>query len=141
MAYFYIKPDVAGGIGRGTVMDATVHPPVVNKLVYLMEGWFGDVIVTTFPCFLIVDEVRQGLLNIGFSGASFAHVDVIKSEDFLELQPDVELPSFVWLKVSGKAGEDDFGIAQNLRLVVSERVLNLLEDFGIPSAIVEPYNG
>lgn len=139
MGYFYLRPDVAGGIGPGTVMDTTVHPPVVSKLVYLMEGWYGDVIVTTFPCFLVVDEVRRGLLNIGFSGASFAHVDVIKSENFLQLQPHVELPNFVWLKVSGKAGQDDFGIAQNLRLVVSERVLNLLEDFGIPSAIVEPY--
>lgn len=24
--YFYIKPNVAGGIGRGTIMDTSVHP-------------------------------------------------------------------------------------------------------------------
>ncbi|TPM34485.1 hypothetical protein [Mesorhizobium sp. B2-3-5] len=59
----------------------------------------------------------------------------------MELQPAVELPSFVWVKVGGKAGKDDFGIAQNLSLVVSARVLDLLENFGIPSAIVEPYEG
>jgi hypothetical protein len=88
-----------------------------------------------------VAEVKQALQNIGFSGASFAHAEITKSDNFLELQPHVELPQFVWLKVNGKAGHDDFGIARDLRLVVSERILNLLEDFGIPSAIVEPYEG
>ncbi|MER9891704.1 hypothetical protein NKJ40_06305 [Mesorhizobium sp. M0119] len=141
MDYFYIKPDVAGGIGRGTIMDTSVHPPVVSKLIYQMEGWFGDVIVTTFPCFLVVAEVKQALQNIGFSGANFAHAEITKSEDFLELQPDVELPQFVWLKVNGKAGHDDFGIAGDLRLVISKRVLDLLDRFGIPSATVEPYDG
>ncbi|MET3577650.1 hypothetical protein ABID19_000665 [Mesorhizobium robiniae] len=141
MDYFYIKPDVAGGIGRGTIMDTSVHPPVVSKLIYQMEGWFGDVIITTFPCFLVVAEVKQALQNIGFSGANFAHAEITKSEDFLELQPHVELPQFVWLKVDGKAGHDDFGIAGDLRLVISKRVLDLLDDFGIPSATVEPYDG
>jgi len=141
MKYFYIKPDVAGGIGRGTIMDTSVHPPVVSKLIYQMEGWFGDVIITTFPCFLVVSEVKQALQNIGFSGASFAHVEITKSDDFLELQPNIELPQFVWLKVSGKAGHDDFGIARDLRLVISARVLDMLEAFGIPSATVEPYDG
>ncbi|MER9328179.1 hypothetical protein NKJ26_19475 [Mesorhizobium sp. M0152] len=122
-------------------MDTSVHPPVVSKLIYQIEGWFGDVIVTTFPCFLVVAEVKQALQNIGFSGASFAHVEVTKSDDFLELQPHVELPQFVWLKVNGKAGHDDFGIASDLRLVISERMLDLLNDFGIPSATVEPYDG
>ena len=141
MEYFYINPDVAGGIGRGTIMDTSVHAPVVSKLIYQMEGWFGDVIITTFPCFLVVSEVKQALQNIGFSGASFAHVEITKSDDFLELQPNIELPQFVWLKVSGKAGHDDFGIARDLRLVISARVLDMLEAFGIPSATVEPYDG
>lgn len=59
MEYFYIKPDVAGGIGPGTIMDTSVHPPLVSKLVYQMEGWFGHVIITTFPCFLVVWRVRK----------------------------------------------------------------------------------
>lgn len=136
-----LKPDVAGGIGRGTIMDTSVHPPAGSKLIYQMEGWFGDVIITTFPCFLVVSQAKQALQNIGSSGASFAHVEITKSDDFLELQPAVELPQFVWLKVSGKAGHDDFGIAGDLRLVISERVLDILDHLGIPSATVEPYDG
>jgi hypothetical protein len=41
--------------------------------------------------------------------------------------------------VNGKAGRDDFGIAANYRLVISKRILDLLESLGIPFAVVEPY--
>ncbi|MER9432995.1 hypothetical protein [Mesorhizobium sp. M0408] len=140
MQYFYIKPDVAGGFGKGTVLDTSVHPPIVSKLIYQMDGWFGDVLITTFPCFLVTEEAKRALLEVGFSGATFAHVEVTTSEDFRELQPEVELPAFVWLKINGQAGRDDFGIARDLRLVVSERVLDLLEQLGTPSAVIEPFD-
>jgi hypothetical protein len=114
MRCFEIEPDVAGGIGRGTVMDTSVHPPVVTKLVYQFEGWFGDSIVTTFPCFLVTEDVKRRLVDLGASGAAFAQAEITISENFHELQPDVELPPFVWLKIDGQAGRDDFGIAGNL---------------------------
>jgi len=139
MRYFEIEPDVAGGIGRGTVMDTSVHPPVVSRLVYHVEGWFGDSIVTTFPCFLVTEEAKHGLVEIGISGATFAEAEVTMSEDFHELQPDVELPAFVWLKVDGRAGHDDFGIANNLNLVVSERAFDVLDELGLPSASIRPF--
>jgi hypothetical protein len=32
MKYFYIQPEVAGGLGKNTVMDRSVHPPIVSRL-------------------------------------------------------------------------------------------------------------
>jgi hypothetical protein len=32
MKYHSIEPEVAGGLGANTIMDRTVHPPVVTKL-------------------------------------------------------------------------------------------------------------
>jgi len=139
MQYFYIWPNVAGGLGEHTVLDPSAHPPIVTKLHYEVEGWFGDVIVTTFPCFLVTEETQRALQKMGFSGATFADTEVTISEDCQEDQPGLELPPFVWLKVNGKAGRDDFGIAADYRLVISKRVLDLLESLGIPFAIVEPY--
>ncbi|CDX39994.1 conserved hypothetical protein [Mesorhizobium sp. SOD10] len=139
MQYFYIEPNVAGGLGERTVLDPSVHPPIVTKLHYEVEGWFGDAIVTTFPCFLVTEETRHALQKMGFSGATFAAAEVTVSEDCQEDQPGLQLPHFVWLKVNGKAGQDDFGIAADYRLVISKRVLDLLESLGIPFAIVEPY--
>ena len=34
MKYFYIQPEVAGGLGKNTVMDRSVHPPIVSRLHY-----------------------------------------------------------------------------------------------------------
>ncbi|TPI47419.1 hypothetical protein FJW05_10570 [Mesorhizobium sp. B2-9-1] len=140
MQYFYIEPNVAGGLGEHTVLDPSVHPPIVTQLHYEVEGWFGDVIVTTFPCFLVTEETQHALQKMGFSGATFAAAEVTISEDCQEDQPGLQLPLFVWLKVHGKAGHDDFGIAADYRLVISKRVLDLLESLGIPFAVVEPYD-
>jgi hypothetical protein len=141
MQYFYIEPNVAGGLGSHTVLDPSVHPPIVTRLHYEVEGWFGDVLVTTFPCYLVTEETQRALQKMGFSGAAFADVEVTTSEEFHEDQPGQELPPFVWLKVNGKAGRDDFGIAANYLLVISKRILDLLESSGIPFAVVEPYDG
>lgn len=51
----------------------------------------------------------------------------------------VKLPPFVWLKVDGKAGHDDFGLAEDHRLVVSESVLDALRPLGISHALIEPF--
>ncbi|MER9288741.1 hypothetical protein [Mesorhizobium sp. L2C084A000] len=100
--YFKIRPNVAGGIGENTVLDSSVHPPIVTKLHYEVEGWFGDVIVATFPCLLVTEETRRALQKMGFSGATFADAEVTTSEECQEDQPGLELPPFVWLKVNGR---------------------------------------
>ncbi|TIV24700.1 MAG: hypothetical protein E5V74_01315 [Mesorhizobium sp.] len=140
MRYFDVRPDVAGGLGDHTILDNRVHPPIVHKLHYEIEGWFGDALVTTFPCFLVTEEAKQALLNMGISGANFADAEITVSDEFHELQPGQHLPEFVWLKVDGRAGHDDFGIASNYDLVISQRVLDLFERLGIPSAVIEPFN-
>lgn len=88
----------------------------------------------------MTEEAAHALSEIGFTGATFAAVEVKTSEDFRELQPEVELPSFVWLKVNGKAGHDDFGIAKNLNLVLSERVFDVFDERGLPSATIKPFD-
>ncbi|MFB9981270.1 hypothetical protein ACFSQQ_19355 [Mesorhizobium kowhaii] len=82
MRYFYIKPHVAGGLGENTVLDTSVHPPIVSKLHYQVEGWFGSALVTTFPCFLVTEEAKSALLKMSFSGAVFADAEVTTSEYF-----------------------------------------------------------
>lgn len=139
MKYFYLEPEVSGGLGDNTVMDTSVHPPIVTRLHYEFDGWLGDVAVTSFPCYLVTGAVKAKFLTAGFSGATFDKVEVTTSELFEEMQPDLELPPFVWLKVDGKAGHDDFGLAEDHRLVVSERVLDALRPLGISHALIEPF--
>lgn len=139
MTYFFVEPEVAGGLGERTEMDRSVHPPIVTRLHYAFDGWLGDVLLETFPVFIVTDEARQSLRAAGSSGVAFGGVEVTTSELFAELYPDRTLPSFVWLKPEGRAGHDDFGTAADGRLVVSQSALELLTRLGIANAFVEPF--
>jgi hypothetical protein len=139
MKYFYIQPEVAGGLGENTVMDRSVHPPIVSKLHYEFDGWGGDVLLRSFPCLIVTEDAKKKLQSVGLTGMRFDKVEVTISELFQELFPDRQLPKFVWLKVDGRPGQNDFGFVQNARLVISERALEVLKGLGISNALVTPY--
>jgi hypothetical protein len=141
MQYFYIEPEVAGGLGDQTILDRSVHPPIVDKLHYQMEGWLGDAILESFPAFIVTEEAKQGLLEAGVTGVDFADVTITTSDEFRQLYPNRALPSFAWLKPQGSPAQDDFGVASDGRLVISERALKVLQKFGVENAVVEPFDG
>jgi len=53
--------------------------------------------------------------------------------------PTLQLPRFAWLKVRGNAGQDDFGVARDGTLVVSDRALELLRKLGISNASITQF--
>ncbi|BDM23168.1 MULTISPECIES: hypothetical protein [unclassified Pseudomonas] len=127
---------MAGGLGGGTVLDASIHPPVVHSLEFQFDGWLGDQLLESFPCFIVAEVVSIAIKEAGLSGVGFGPVGVKKSEIFDAFNPGVMLPEFVWLKVFGVAGVSDFGLAQDHRLVISEAVYKLLKRFGLENAEV-----
>jgi len=140
MKYFYIQPEVAGGLGENTVMDRSVHPPIVSKLHYAFDGWGGDVLLRSFPCLIVTEDAKKKLQSVGLTGMRFDKVEVTTSEFFQDRYPNLQLPKFVWLQVAGKPGQDDFGFVQDARLLVSERALKVLEGLGISNALVTPFD-
>jgi hypothetical protein len=139
MKYFYIEPEVAGGLGKNTVMNRAVNPPVVSKLHYHVDGWLGDVLLESLPSFIVTEGAKQQLQTIGATGARFDDVEVTTSDQFRQLYPNRQLPKFVWLRVEGQPGRDDLGTAPDGRLVASERALELLRKLGIANALVAPF--
>jgi len=138
-AYYNLSPEVAGGLGERTVMDSSVHPPRVQRLHYEMEGWLGDELLESFPCFIVTARVKDALIGLGASGCTFDSVEVSKSPTFEELYPDRQLPPFFWLKVHGRAGADDLGLSEDHRLVASKRVLDLLKALDLANCDISEY--
>jgi hypothetical protein len=134
-----IEPEVAGGIGADTKLDTTVHPPTVYQLHYEFGGWLRNDIVESFPCFIVTENLKEAILKSRLSGVDFDYVKVTTSNEFDELYPGLVLPPFNWMKILGKAGEDDFGISDKLLLVISEKAYNLLSLFDISAADVHDY--
>jgi len=123
MRYYLLEPEVAGGLGRNTVLDRTSHPPVVTRLHYEFDGWLGDELLESFPCFIVTQRLRVKIEELGFTGVRFSPVEVTLSTQFKTLYPDREVPQFAWLKVDGEPCKDDLGLATDHRLIVSERTL------------------
>ena len=140
MKYYVVEPEVAGGLGENTVMDRSVQPPKIARLHYDFDGWLGDVLLESFPCFIATEGVVRELMSMRSTGVSFGHVEITKSEQFDEIYPGRQLPEFRWLKVSGKPGVDDFGLTDDFRLVVSQRVLHVLQSHGLDNATVDSFN-
>jgi len=128
MKYYVLDPEVAGELGNNTVMDVSVHPPLVSKLHYELDAWLGDDLIQSFPCYLVTERLKKHIENASLAGVSFAPVELELSANFKELHPSKTVPDFVWLNIFGKAGRDDFAVASDGRLVVSEPALKLLKN-------------
>jgi hypothetical protein len=129
MSYFILEPEIAGGWGNRTVADTNAFPPVVSSLHYRFDGWLGDELLETFPCFIVTERLATRLRRSGFTGFRLQAVEVTTSEEYDALYPDRGLPLFKWLRPVGKAGVDDFGLSATHRLVVSDRALAVLRKF------------
>jgi hypothetical protein len=144
MNYYTVEPEAAGGWGENTVLaDGTVHPPRVSRLHYRFDGWLGDVVLESFPCYIVTEEARRNIEDIRATGVRFDQVETTTSEEFDKTHPGLRLPRFLWMKIDGQAGKDDFGVAPapDFRLVVSQRILDVLNHLGIAHASIEPFKG
>ena len=139
MRYFLVEPEVAGGLGANTVMDRSFHPPIVTSLHYQFDGWLGDVLLESFPSFVVTEEAVGKLQEADATGVRFGDVEITTSDQFRELFGDRKLPRFAWLQIVGRAGHDDFGLAPSRRLVISERVLDILNGLQLTNALIEPF--
>jgi hypothetical protein len=139
MSFYTVEPEVAGELGPDTEFDRSAQPPVVTRLEYQFTTWLGDALLESTPCFIVTEELAQRIGEASLTGVAFSDVHVSVSSEGEELirQP---LPKWRWLKPVGKPHEDDFGLGDDLLLVVSERALGVLRDAGLDHADVEPAN-
>jgi hypothetical protein len=140
MTYFQLAPEVAGNFGPATTGDLRARPPQLEKFDYEFETWPCDPILEAVSTFIIMDRLKDGLIEAHASGVGFGHVEVTKAGIYLDLYGERPLPAFSWLQITGRAGTDDFGLSSSGLLVVSERIMNLLNAFGLKHCDVSEYD-
>lgn len=140
MNYFFIEPEVGGGVGPNTILDRRTDPPRVDHLNYEFDVWLGDCLVEGFPCLIATQQASNALEAAGATGFDLGDVEISTTYEFDSREPSVRLPPFVWLKVIGIAGKDDFGVGADLRFVISERALDIVRPFGLKHADIEPFS-
>jgi len=138
MAYL-LEPEVAGGWGQNTIADTTTHPPVVQDLEYNFDGWSGDDLLTSFPCYIVTTKLANAIETAALTGYRFAPVTISKSETFNELYPGKSLPEFKWIQIDGLPDKNDFAINTQNRLVISEAAYKVLQNFRLENCEIEKY--
>jgi hypothetical protein len=140
MKYFQIYPEVAGGWGKNTIVsNRDVHPPIIEKLDYQFEGWLGDDILETFPCYIISKALADAFNETNLAGFKLEEVEISLSETFIRLYGNKILPKFYWFKIIGNANSDDFFTINNHSLIISEKALEVMKLFNINNAEIEDY--
>ena len=135
--FYYVEPEVSGGFGDNAIIDSSVHPPKVTKLHVEFDGWLGDDLLETFPCYIISEGLTKEIEAENLTGFILDEVEVSKSNQFEEMYPKRELPKFFWLNLQGVCEKDDFGFSYDYRLVVSERALKVLKNWKVEEADIE----
>lgn len=138
MDYFEVKPEVAGQIGPSSVLDASVHPPIVTRLEYEFYGWDGSELLESFPCFIVSESLAESMQDAGLSGFSLDDVKVSISPEYLSPHDQSTIPAFRWLKVNGTSGKDDVGLMPNATLVLSQRAKDVISPAS-PGMELNPY--
>ncbi len=133
MKYFELTTQAAGSFGESVEFAGSrqERPPKVTKMAYDFESWPEDSINGWMSHYIVTKELAQALesANPPLTGFSVGEVEVTTESQFDELYGDRELPEFVWLKVEGEAGKNDFGLSLKNSIVVSDRVLEIIKCF------------
>lgn len=136
MKAFILEPEVAGQLGPKTEMDTSTHPPRVDKLHLVFDGWLGDDLLEYFPCYVVTSKLKEALEREALTGIRFDSVEIERSESFVDTYGDRPLPGFHWMKIAGEAETADFFLEDNM-LVVSERGLSVLQKCTIDNCDIE----
>jgi hypothetical protein len=137
---FLVKPEVAGNIADSDFIERSARPPLIRRLRYQFDGWSGDDLITSIATFIVTQRLRKAIESEGMTGVSFADVETFTSDQFKELYGEKQLPKFYWMQITGELGKDDFSMSPKHRLAVSSSALDLLKQFKIANADIQPYS-
>jgi hypothetical protein len=136
MTHHTLEPEVAGSLGPRTVMDTDVHPPAVTHLHYEVDGWLGDDLLESFPCFLISPQAALALRSAHVTGFADREAEITLGAD-VEGVVDLQLTNFRWLTPTGVPGVDDLAVDRSATLIVSDQVLEILHSFHLSNCDIE----
>jgi len=133
MKLFLLEPEVSGGLGERTTFGENNR--VVN-LHYEFQGWLGDELLESSPCFIVTESLANSLSANKLSGIMLEDAEVTTSEEFDELYPNRALPRFKRLIPQGVVNitatrfsdwsGHDFCISSKNYLVVTERAFEII---------------
>jgi hypothetical protein len=112
-----------------------------RHLVFAYDFPSEDCIFRDVPHYFVTAAVGEAIEAHGIGSVIRRQVETRISEAYAQSYGTPDTISQVeQLIVTGVAGKDDFGLQQQLLLIVSERALTLLQQYGLTHAQIVPYD-
>lgn len=143
MKYFIIEPEVAGGLGEKTkIVYAEGKIKDITHLDYEFQGWQGDDILATHPCFIISESLSETIKHSSLKGYKLEDMDVSFSDEFKEFCKVNNIPQFIRIIPTESIDEIksidllnlDFYFYKKRYLVISEDALKIIKCFHISNS-------
>lgn len=148
MRFFAIAPEAAGNLGNDCVHgDITERPVQIYQPDFEFQFWPQDDLLDGFFTYACTRRLAEALVHNNLTGFELDDLKISFEERFhqwAELHKGEVFPEFVWLKIQGRVGIDDFGELVGpvpKSLVVSERALQVLKQFKLGFCDIENYKG
>ncbi|WP_404448180.1 hypothetical protein LG307_03520 [Sutcliffiella horikoshii] len=147
MILYFLEPEVSGGHGEQTIYGTEENVKndgisgQVKFLHYEFEGWRGDDLIESTPTFIISHNLKNELLKSEFRDYKLEDCLITTSDEFKELYPNRELPSFTrfiplgTVEMEGESFKNwsgyHFSLSLKGELVVTQKALEFLEKLSI----------
>jgi len=82
VSFTVLEPEVAGGWGAHTIADVSVRPPRVARFHYEFDGWRGDDLLASFPCFVVSDRLARELKRSSRTGFAPDELEVSTTPEY-----------------------------------------------------------
>lgn len=135
---YVLEPLVGGELGPETVLDRSAHPPRVDRLQFVLDTPTTADLIEAFPVYLVSDELAQQLTVAGLQGFRFDAAEVLRSDGYFDAFGDTPHKSYQWLRPERDTPEPDAWIGDDLRLCVSDRMMEVLQRADLRGCDIEP---
>lgn len=144
MNYYILNPEVAGELGEGSeLVYENGKIKEVNFLEYNFMGWQGDELLSTHPCFIVTEDLKNDIIVNDLTGVTFKKIAMTFSDEFYDTYGNKDLPQFVQIvcKTPYEDNADDlqydFYYNKYKEIIVSEKALSVLKGHKIDQCIIE----
>lgn len=124
---YRLDPQVAGELGPDTDLDTSTHPPKVKRLEYVLDQPETDELITSFPVFLVSEQLGGRIKKAHLDGFKLAKARVRPGDNYRELYGKARHRDYRWLQITGTARRSDFWLDESFNLCVSDRAMKILE--------------
>ena len=135
---YVLEPLVGGELGPDTALDRATHPPGVDRVQYVLDTPTTADLIESFPVYLVSEELADRLTSADVTGFRLEDAEVIPSVEYTEAFGDAPHKAYRWLRPDPDATDPDVWISEDLRLAVSDRMWDVLQQADLRGCDVEP---